>query len=241
MRIATSPLNTFLRGSPARLVFRKVVKPIYVRLRESAIGLIEWRYGIRTGERIMLSSLGLDTDKDRQDHIPSGWLTLPRILQKREVRPEDVLVDFGSGMGRVVFQAAARYPFRRVVGVEISAQLHAVAQANIARNLHRLRCKEVQLVNRDVLDYEIPHDVSVAYFGNPFTGDTFKAVIHRLLASVDHRPRRLRVIYFNPVEHEFLLATGRLRMIRRLRGFRPTAEWSRSNSTYMYEVIPQSP
>ena len=41
-------------------------------------------------------------------------------------------VDVGSGKGRMLF-VAAEYPFRRVVGVEFSNQLHVEALENIKR------------------------------------------------------------------------------------------------------------
>jgi SAM-dependent methyltransferase len=185
---------------------------------------------------IQLETLGV-AGADRIYYAPSEWTVLRRILPRRQVGPNDVFVDFGSGLGRVVFQAA-RYPIKRVIGVELSKQLSDVARRNIGRNRERLACQQVELVTADALDYEIPDDVTVAYFANPFTGDIFKAVIERLLASVDRRPRRVRLIYRNPVEHDYLMSTGRFRPLRRLRGWRPGRAWSISNSTRMYEVTP---
>jgi len=156
----------------------------------------------------------------------------------REVGDEDVFVDYGSGMGRVVYQAAAQYPFKRVIGVELSEELNAIARENIDRNRPRLRCQAVELLTSDALGFEVPPDVSIAFFFNPFTGELFASVIDRLLASYDRHPRRLRIIYRNPLEHERLIATGRVRPVRRVRGWRPGREWSRSNSTRMYEVTP---
>jgi hypothetical protein len=151
-----------------------------------------------------------------------------------------VFVDFGSGMGRVVFQAALWYPFRQVIGVELSARLHEIAEDNIARNRSRLRCRDVDLVRADVLDYPVPDDVTVAFFDNPFTGHIFAAVLDRLLGSVDRAPRTVTIVYFNPVEHERLLATGRVRLVRQVRGLRPGREWARSNATYVYTLTPQN-
>lgn len=221
--------------SAARRAFDAIVKPPYVAVRDAGTRLLERRHGIETAGRVELEELGL-AGKDRVYYKPSEWLTLPRILPKREVAESDVFIDLGSGLGRVVFQAA-NYPFRRVVGVELSEQLNEVAMRNIDRNRERLRCPDVELITTDVLDYEIPDDVTVAFFANPFQGKTFATVIERLLASVERRPRRLRIIYRNPVEHEMLMSTGRVRHLRRLRGLRPAREWSRSNSTRMYEVL----
>jgi tRNA G46 methylase TrmB len=71
-------------------------------------------------------------------------MSLRRILPHREVNDHDVFVDVGSGMGRVVLQAA-RYSFRKVIGVEISETLHGIAWENIDRNRQRLRCGDIEL------------------------------------------------------------------------------------------------
>jgi predicted RNA methylase len=154
------------------------------------------------------------------------------------VGPDDVFVDFGSGKGRIVLQAALAYPFRTVYGVELSPSLHAVAERNVAAVRHRFRCADVHLLQGDARSVELPDTVTVAYFYNPFRGAVFEAVVHRLLASVDRNPRRLRIVYGNPQEEATLLATGRIRPVRTAHGWRPTREWSRSNSFRLYEVTP---
>jgi SAM-dependent methyltransferase len=223
-------------ASRPRRLFNLTVKPLYVGARGTAGRLVDRLYGIRTVGEVELAELGLDAT-DRSRYKASEWTTLRRILPRREVDPADVFVDFGSGLGRVVFQAA-RYRFHRVIGVELSEELNRVARQNVERNRHRLRCADVELVTADAVEYEIPDDVTVAYFANPFTGWVFTSVVGHLLDSVDRAPRRLRLIYRNPVEHDALLATGRFRVVRRLRGWRPGREWSRSNSTRMYEAVP---
>src|SRR5690348_6380224 len=50
---------------------------------------------------VRLDELGL-ADENRVNHIPSPWKTLPRILPPDEVGPDDVMLDLGSGMGRIV-------------------------------------------------------------------------------------------------------------------------------------------
>lgn len=216
-----------------RRAFALGPKPAYVALRRLIIGALERRAGIYTAGLVELEDLGLDS-RDRCGHRPSGWFTLHRILPRAEVSDRDVFIDFGSGMGRIVYQAAARYPFSRVIGVENSEVLHRVAQDNLERTRARLRSAEVQLVCADATDYEIPDDVTIVYFGNPFTGPIFASVIDRLTASLQRSPRRLRIIYFNPIEDRSLRDAG-FRVVKRSRGLRPTRSWSRSNSALMYE------
>jgi hypothetical protein len=98
-----------------------------------------------------------------------------------------------------------------------------------------MRCRDVELVVADAREHQVPDDVSVVYFGNPFSGAIFAAVVERLVRSVERKPRRLRVVYFNPVEHRTLIDAG-FDVTKTVRGLRPGAEWSRSNSVRMYEL-----
>ncbi len=194
--------------------------------------LIERRRGLDTSTLVSLEELGVAAE-DRVHYEPSGWLMLRRVF-RREVRDDDVLLDIGSGKGRVLLEAA-RHPFKRVVGVEISATLNAVARRNLERSLPRLRCKEFELVTSDIATYEVPDDVTMAYLYNPVRGETFAAAVAQLIASYDRRPRRLRIVYRSPFDEPQLLATGRVRLVAVLSGIRP---WSTESSTRIYEVIP---
>lgn len=210
------------------------IKPVYIPLR-ARLGKATFAPGadLRTEEAVALEEFNL-ASPERVGYTPAGWSILPRILPVRRVSSEDVFIDYGSGMGRIVYEAAARYPFKRVIGLELSEELSEIARSNLDRNRSRLRCSNVEIVTGDALDYEPPSDVTVAWFYNPFTGVTFETAVHKLLDAVSGP---LRVIYFNPTEHDLLMATGRLMVKKRLRGWRPGKAWSRSNMTIMYETM----
>jgi SAM-dependent methyltransferase len=222
-------------------IFRRLrsrLKPAYFWLRWWLTSrLVERRLGIETSQRVRLAELGLEQG-ERGNYEPSSWLTLRLALPRSEVAESDVFIDLGSGMGRVVFQAAAQYQFRKVIGVELSPELHDIAERNVAANRHRLRCRDIELRCMDAREFQIPPDVTVVFFYNPFRGAIFAAVIDNILKSYDEHPRRLRVIYRTPEEHEFLLSTGRFRPVRTVPGLRPGREWSRTSSTRTYEVSP---
>jgi SAM-dependent methyltransferase len=197
--------------------------------------LFERRFSTRTDGYIQLAELGLSSEH-RVWYQPSAWLTLPRALRPSEVSPNDVFIDFGCGLGRMVLEAALRYRFARVVGVELSPDLAAVARENVERNRRRFRTPRVEIVESDVLAYSIPDDVTIAFFANPFTGPVFRHVISGLLASVDRVPRRLRIVYCVPVEEEMMLLTGRIRRVGSGRSF-----WSSRRAHLgigLYEVDP---
>lgn len=149
-----------------------------------------------------------------------------------------MFVDLGSGKGRVVLEAA-RYPFRRVIGVEIAAELTAVARANIAACHDRMRCGAIELVTADVVEYRLPADVTIAYLYNPFRAAVFEVFLTRLIDMLDRDPRPFRLIYSTPMEHDLLMRGGRFRVIGEARGLRPTRGWSRKLAIRMYEFQPR--
>jgi SAM-dependent methyltransferase len=157
------------------------------------------------------------------------------VLPQNEVTRDDVFIDFGCGMGRVLLEAA-RYPFRRVVGVDIAPAFIEVARAVVARNRERLACSDVELVAADVLDYEVPDDVTVAYFADPFEQQILDTVAHKLLASLQRRPRRLRVIYFDPAGVRRLDGVRGARLVRY--GRRRLRRWARAPYLMLYEIGP---
>jgi hypothetical protein len=165
-----------------------------------------------TYQPVDLAELGL-AHPERLEYRASAWRHLGRALEGREIDRSDVLLDYGCGKGRIVYQAAS-LPFRRVIGVEISRDLLDVAQRNVERNRHRLVCQDVELVCGDARTYEVPQDVTYVYMYNPFIGDVFRAAFGNLLRSLAHRPRRLTLIYVHPVMAEEIERSGRFRLVR---------------------------
>jgi predicted RNA methylase len=202
--------------------------------RTGSAALLDRPFGLETSREVPLADLGLD-DGECRDYEPSGWLGVERILRRMAPGAGDVFMDLGSGKGRVVLQAA-RHPFGRVVGVELSPALHEIAVANLRSARPRLRCADVELVNADAGDLSIPDDVTVVYLFNPFGGRVFEEFAAALIASADRAPRRIHVVYQRPVEHDRLMATGRFRLVRRTEAWRPTRAWARQAALHEYEL-----
>ncbi len=112
--------------------------------------------------------------------------------------PDYTFVDLGSGKGRAVLLAAA-LPFRRIVGVEFSPRLDAVARANLEHYTGERNCTDIELVCMDAARYDFPEDSPlVLYLYNPFERPVMQQVADRLAASHARRPRRMLVLYFTP-------------------------------------------
>jgi SAM-dependent methyltransferase len=153
---------------------------------------------------------------ERVQYVPSPWHVLPRALRYLRVSEDDVFVDFGCGKGRILHQAAKR-PFRRVIGVEISPVLADIARRAVAQNAHQHRCRDVQVVASDVRDFQVPDDLTVGYLFHPFKDETLDAVMRHIVESLDRKPRRVRLIYVHPYHASQILATGRFRLLKEQR------------------------
>lgn len=191
-----------------RSAARRAVNPARAQLSR----LVESQFGpgIRTGGDIRQTELGYAYGIYR----PTSWLVLHRLFGRLEVAQDDVLVDIGSGMGRAVLMAARR-PFKRVIGIERSADLTRIARDNLARGRQRLRCGHIELLTVDALDWEVPDDLTVVYLYCPFPDEVLEPVLAKLIESLDRRPRSLRLVYnFSTVgNREIVMATGRARRV----------------------------
>ena len=95
-------------------------------------------------------------------------------------------IDLGSGMGRAVF-VASEFPFRRIVGVEITPELHAIAARNLRRYRGRQQCRDIHLVQLDALCYEPAGEETMFSFNFPFR----EAFMTRVVGNIERSLRRI--------------------------------------------------
>ena len=187
----------------------RIAHAIARSVRRAGGRLVDRALGMETAAAEGHAALGFGPDTGGH-YVATPWLALLRLrraLGRLSVSGEDVFVDYGSGKGRVVL-VAARYPFKRVVGVEVSARLNRIAAANVRRTARRLACADVRLVTANAADYAVPPDATVFYLYNPFKHGVFRAVVDRICDSLAAAPRRVTIVYANPVMHDHLLARG---------------------------------
>jgi SAM-dependent methyltransferase len=119
-------------------------------------------------------------------------------------------VDVGAGMGRAVF-AAARFPFRQAIGLEISPALVAVARDNLATfAATERRCRDIRLVRGDAATFRFPKGDLVVYLYNPFDA----ALLARVVATLARAERtNLAILYHTPVERDVIEARPEFELV----------------------------
>lgn len=173
------------------------------------------RHGIETSVVVPVAAMR-DVDAELASHaVHYEASTLPKFERAMRVLAIEysryTFVDYGSGKGRVLL-LAARYPFHRVIGVEMSAALNAVAAANIETYERRNRLSSsIELVSGDARDFAVPEGDLIAYFYNPFGEPVMRAVWDRLRESFRLKPRSLFVVYVNPLHRRLFDEAAELR------------------------------
>jgi SAM-dependent methyltransferase len=218
------PLPERLRVRTARMIERQADR-------------LEQRFDRDLNTSLHVYGLPEITAVDGVVYLPTAWHVLPRALRTLRASKQDVLVDFGCGKGRVVHQAA-KWPLRRVIGVEISADLANFARALVAAHRDEYRCQVPEIVVGDAARLDVPDDLTIAFMFDPFRGATMDAVLRNLITSVERNPRRLSLIYVNPTQGDRVLATGRFRLVRWLRGGLRDVRISRAA---IFEYVPSGP
>ena len=117
-------------------------------------------------------------------------------------------IDLGSGKGRTLLMAS-EYPFRRIVGVELIAELHRAAEENIRDyRSPTQRCAQIESVLTDAREFEIPQEPLVLYLFNPLPERALSDVLQRLGKLLVKTPRPVWVVYHIPLPEDLLGATG---------------------------------
>lgn len=168
------------------------------------------RHGTDTAGAVDTVALGIESDERRGQailYLPSPARVTRWMLDNVGVDHSALtFVDLGCGKGRVLLVAAA-YPFRRIVGVDISQALVNIATDNVARfSAPAGGCRNVDVVCADATSLAFPETDLLLHLYHPFDPAVTRAVLKRLEASVQARPRRVHVAY--------LLYTGAVPAVR---------------------------
>ena len=157
---------------------------------------------VRTSGDVPLRKAGIaaNEEADSELYVPARPAHIREALRAAPIADASryTFVDIGSGKGRTLF-VAAEQPFRRVIGVEFSAALHAQACRN-AKTFRFRRQDEsrVEPLHQNAMEFAFPDGPLVLYLFNPFGPATMQVVLDHLAASLQRNPRHTIVILLWP-------------------------------------------
>jgi SAM-dependent methyltransferase len=129
---------------------------------------------------------------------PSDGLAVPLSLLDIDCRAF-VFVDLGCGLGKPLM-VASQFPFKKLIGLDLSAQVIAAARKNI--DIFTRGTDEAQrfdLLVQDASKFVIPDEPTIYYMYNPFGQSTLERVVRNIEDSLRTNPRKIAVIYNNPI------------------------------------------
>jgi hypothetical protein len=182
-------------------------------------------YGVETQDIVKVKELDFPEDVREycREYGPTPVWVFQDVLQDLPVSYEDyTLIDYGSGKGRTLL-LASEYPFKKVIGLELSSRLTEIARKNIQfyKPASR-RCRDVQALCVNAIDFEIPNEKIIFYFYNPFRQPILGAVFAKIELSLKQSPRDVFLVYVNPseVSNASLAQSEHLRLFNKKKRYR---------------------
>jgi hypothetical protein len=170
-------------------------------LRES-VERFDVQFNTRTSSIVHQYEMNEEVSVERYMHsaryIPSPVNSVKELMHYLQARldlSEYIFVDVGSGLGRNVL-LASDYPFKKAMGIEISSDLHQVAQANAAAyQSARGKGKAIEFQCVSALDFAFPESNLVLYFYEPFSEDVAAQFIRNLEAHLKHKYWKVLLVF----------------------------------------------
>jgi len=166
----------------------------------------EWReFLIRL--RISLGQIDLRHDPSEavtertHYYADSGGLAFDRIMAHFNITPDDAIVDYGCGKGGILI-SLSKYPFGKITGVEIAPDLVAIAKSNI----RKLNIKNIEIWCCDAAEFKQLNEYNYFYFFDPFPCNVMQDVMRNIEQSILEQPRKVIIIYLNPLCHDLIVS-----------------------------------
>ena len=137
-----------------------------------------------------------ETNADAYHHPyePTDYRVLERLAESGFVGPEDVVVDYGCGKGRVDFFLSHRTR-AKTIGIEYDPHIFEEARENLKNVYSAVKPLLVQ-VNAET--YRVPAEVNRCYFFNPFSVEILRKVMARIIESYYEAPREIFLFFYYP-------------------------------------------
>jgi SAM-dependent methyltransferase len=198
-------LRTYMRNLLTRVIdtlkYRGLIRSVQGILSIIEDYYFDLRNGTETMRWVELDDLDIKSENKKRGirYEPTRVRHFRKLLSILTFPNDSVYVDLGSGKGRLLL-LAPRYGFTRVVGVEFSHELCEIARKNLLIfRKKRAFDVEIEIIESDVVNYEIKNDENVFFFFNPFDEVIMNKVIKNIYTSLEKNQRSILLIYSHPV------------------------------------------
>ncbi len=119
---------------------------------------------------------------------------------------------------------ASDYPFRRIVGEELLPALNQAALENLSRYRNESqKCFAIESICGDATEFAFPTEPILLFLFNPFPESGLRRVIANLERSLKEHPRKVYVLYHNPLLEHVL---GESAVLKKIGGTQQYAMYS---------------
>jgi SAM-dependent methyltransferase len=163
---------------------------------------IDRMYGIDTSGVVPVEKI--HPDQSLHSLIGAYVGSQPSIVRRALSALGDIrdyaFVDLGCGKGRAT-TVSSEFPFRAVIGVELSAALAATARANAARIARRFPDRpKVTIAEANVVDFPLPASKVVFFNYHAFGAELVAKIVSRCEAALaSGELPHMFFVYYNPV------------------------------------------
>ena len=133
-------------------------------------------------------------DEFHHPYEPTPYSVLERLAACGLIGPEDTVVDYGCGKGRVDFFLSYRTK-AQTLGIEYDRRMYQQALDNLKTVISRIK---PQFVPESAERCVLPTQVNRCYFFNPFSTEILHKVMARILESYYDAPREIFLFFYYP-------------------------------------------
>ena len=164
--------------------------------------------------KLHIDTMGRDdkySDTYRYPYEPTTYAVLERIAESGYITKDDLLIDYGSGKGRVPIYFNDKVGCS-AIGIEMMEEFFDAAEKN--RENYRKK-NEVSFVKTTAEVFSVPEDATCFFFFNPFSIEILKCVMSRLLDSYYEHARIMRLFFYYPQDEyvSFLMSVDELNFV----------------------------
>ena len=146
---------------------------------------------------LKIKTSGRDASNSNYLNFPyeaTPYSVLQELANSGHITKKDLIVDFGSGKGRVDFYLA--YATKaKMIGIEYDSRLYNTSLENKKTGISS---NKVEFILSNALDYTFPDSATAAYFFNPFSIKILEEVMNNIKKSIKNNKRVVKLFFYYP-------------------------------------------